>query len=102
MSADVRSWSAVSRYGRRIKGWRGSRLWRSARFYTAADLSHLLEDAGVKVDTARGAVYNPPVGMLARATTPLEEWLGSMTTVGAAFNASPQPRSESGKCVRTV
>jgi SAM-dependent methyltransferase len=72
---------------RRIKAWLGSQLWRSARFYTAADLSLLLEGAGLQVDAVRGAVYYPPVGVLAGALAPLEEWLGSMTTVGAAFIA---------------
>jgi SAM-dependent methyltransferase len=73
---------------RRIKGWLGSRLWRSARFYTPADLSLLLESAGLKVDAIRGAVYYPPVGVLAGALAPLEPWLGSVTTIGAAFIAA--------------
>jgi SAM-dependent methyltransferase len=73
---------------RRIKAWLGSQLWRSARFYTADDLSRLLESAGLKVDAVRGAVYYPPVGVLAGALAPLEPWLGSVTTIGAAFIAT--------------
>ena len=72
---------------RRIKGWFGSRLWRSAHFSTAADLSRLIERAGLTVKAVRGSVYYPPVGILARALAPLDHWLGSVTTIGAAFIA---------------
>ena len=72
---------------RRIKGWFGSHLWRSAHFSTAADLSRLVERTGLTVDVIRGSVYYPPIGFLARALAPLDQWLGSVTTVGAAFIA---------------
>ena len=70
---------------RRIKGWFGSRLWRSAHFSTAADLSRLVERAGLTVEAIRGSGYYPPIGFLARALAPLDQWLGPVTTVGAAF-----------------
>jgi len=72
---------------RRIKGWFGSRLWRSAHFSTAAEFSRLIERAGLTVEAVRGSVYYPPVGILARALAPLDHWLGSVTTIGAAFIA---------------
>ena len=68
-------------------GWLGSRLWRSAHFWTAADLSRLIEQAGFSVEVIRGSVYYPPIGILARALAPLDRWLGSVTTIGAAFIA---------------
>lgn len=37
------------------------------------------------VDAVRGSVYYPPVGLLAGALAPLDQWLGSVTTVGAAL-----------------
>jgi SAM-dependent methyltransferase len=81
---DLGRWSAWAAR-RRVKGWFGSCLWRSAHFSTAADLSTLVERAGLTVDVVRGSVYYPPVGLLARALAPLDQWLGSVTTVGAAF-----------------
>lgn len=78
---------------RRIKGWLGSRQWRSAHFSTAADLSRLVEGAGLTVDAARGSVYYPPIGLLAGALAPLDRWLGPVTTVGAAFIAVAATKS---------
>ena len=83
---DLGRWSAWAAR-RRIKAWFGSRLWRSAHFWTAADLSRLIQQAGFRVEVIRGSVYYPPIGMLARALAPLDRWLGAMTTVGAAFIA---------------
>lgn len=83
---DLGRWSAWAAR-RRIKGWLGSRLWRSAHFWTAADLSRLIEQAGFSVKVIRGSVYYPPTGILARALVPLDRWLGSVTTIGAAFIA---------------
>jgi SAM-dependent methyltransferase len=83
---DLGRWNAWAAR-RRIKGWFGSRLWRSAHFSTAADLSRLIERAGLIVEAVRGSVYYPPIGVLARALAPLDDWLGTVTTIGAAFIA---------------
>ena len=53
---DLGRWNAWAAR-RRIKGWFGSRLWRSAHFSTAAHLSWLVEGAGLTVDAVRGSVY---------------------------------------------
>lgn len=83
---DLGRWSAWAAR-RRVRGWLGSRLWRAAHFSTAAELSALVERAGLKVETVRGSVYYPPIGFLARALAPLDRWLGPLTTAGAAFIA---------------
>jgi SAM-dependent methyltransferase len=83
---DLGRWSAWAAR-RRIKGWLGSRRWRSAHFSTAGDLSRLIEREGLTVQAVRGSVYYPPMGVLARALAPLDHWLGSITTIGAAFIA---------------
>ena len=83
---DLGRWNAWAAR-RRIKGWFGSRRWRSARFSTAGDLSRLVEREGLTVEAVRGSVYYPPMGVLARALAPLDHWLGSITTIGAAFIA---------------
>lgn len=79
---------------RRIKGWFGSRLWRSAHFSSAADLTRLLQKAGLTVEAVRGAVYYPPVGLLATPLARLDRWIGSVTTVGAAFIAIAATKGE--------
>jgi ubiquinone/menaquinone biosynthesis C-methylase UbiE len=55
---------------RRVKGWFGSRLWRSAHFSSASDLARLVQQAGFVVDTVRGSIYYPPVGLLVRPSSP--------------------------------
>ena len=89
---DLGRWNAWAAR-RHIKGWFGSRLWRSAHFSTAADLSRLVEGAGLTVDAARGSVYYPPIGLLAGALASLDRWLGPVTTVGAAFIAVAATKS---------
>jgi SAM-dependent methyltransferase len=76
-------WAAI----RRMRGWLGSATWRSARFRTAAELRALAGQAGLSVTAIRGAVYYPPVGLLARALAPIDSWFGRLTTFGAAFIA---------------
>jgi hypothetical protein len=83
---DLGRWSAWAAR-RRITGWLGSRLWRSAHFWTAGDLSRLIEQAGFGVEVIRGSVYYPLIGILARAFASLDRWLGSGTTIDAAFIA---------------
>jgi ubiquinone biosynthesis O-methyltransferase len=68
---------------RRVRGWLGSSTWQAARFHTAAELRALAEQAGLWVTDVRGAVYYPPVGLLARALARLDPWFGRKTTVGA-------------------
>jgi len=74
-------WAAI----RRLRGWRGHPVWRGARFHDAAALRGLIRAAGLRVVVRRGAVFHPPVGLLARAVRPLDPILGRITTLGAAF-----------------
>lgn len=76
-------WAAI----RRLRGWLGAATWKAARFRTAGELRVLAEEAGLSVTAIRGAVFYPPVGILARVLAPLDAWLGRLTTVGAAFIA---------------
>ncbi len=76
-------WAAL----RRLRGWCGSLTWKAARFRTARELRALAEQAGLSVTAIRGAVFYPPVGMLARIFAPVDPWLGHLTTFGAAFIA---------------
>jgi len=77
------SWAAV----RRVRGWLGSNHWRHATFRTAGQLVSMINDAGLQADKIRGAVYYPPLGILARTIAPIESRLGAVTTLGAAFLA---------------
>jgi hypothetical protein len=83
---------------RQIRGWLGSASWKAARFRTAAELRALAGQAGFSVTAICGAVYYPPVGLLARILAPLDSWLGRLTTFGAAFiglgAVSPDRRRE--------
>jgi len=83
---DLGKWSlwAVSR---RIRGRLGSDTWRAARFRTAGELRALAEEAELRVEMIRGAVYYPPVELLARLMAPVDPLLGRTTTLGAAFLA---------------
>lgn len=83
---DLGRWNAWAAR-RRIKGWFGSPLWQSAHFSSTADLTRLLERAGLTVGAVRGSVYYPPLGLLAQPLARLDRWIGSVTTVGAAFIA---------------
>jgi hypothetical protein len=70
-----------------VRGWLGSAPWRSARFRSRAALARLAADAGLAVESTRGAVYYPPWGGAARLLAPLDPWLGARTSFGAAFVA---------------
>jgi ubiquinone/menaquinone biosynthesis C-methylase UbiE len=83
---DLGRWSAWAAR-RRVKAWMGSQLWRSAHFSTAPGLSRVVQSAGLVVEAVRGSVYYPPIGVLARPLARCDRWLGSITTVGAAFIA---------------
>lgn len=95
---DLGRWSAWAAR-RRIKGWCGSRLWRSAHFSSAADLTRLLERAGLTVEAVRGSVYYPPLGLLAQPLARLDHWFGSLTTVGAAFIAMAATKNDPGSTI---
>lgn len=86
------AWAAI----RRVRGWRGSPIWRKARFRGAAELSALAEGAGLSVGTVRGAVYYPPIAWLARRMAPFDLRLGQLTTAGAAFLALAATRPRQG------
>jgi ubiquinone biosynthesis O-methyltransferase len=83
---ELERWSAWAIL-RRVRGWLGSATWKAARFRTATELRALAMGAGLSVTEIRGAVYYPPVGLLARALAPIDPWLGCLTTFGAAFVA---------------
>jgi ubiquinone/menaquinone biosynthesis C-methylase UbiE len=70
---------------RRVSGWLGSRVWRSARFRTARELKRLLTGAGFGVTEVHGAVYYPPFGGAAALLARCDPWIGERTTAGAAF-----------------
>jgi ubiquinone/menaquinone biosynthesis C-methylase UbiE len=77
------SWAAE----RRIRAWRGSELWRRARFRTARELRRRAEGAGLVVTTVRGAVFYPRRAAAARLFALFDARLGRWTTFGAAFVA---------------
>ena len=52
-----------------------------------------VEDAGLTVSAVRGSVFYPPVSALAPVLASLDEWLGSVTTIGAAFIAVAATKS---------
>jgi SAM-dependent methyltransferase len=70
---------------RRMSGWLGSRVWRSATFRTARALKDLVADAGLAITMMRGAVYYPPFAPLATLLARCDAWIGKHTTAGAAF-----------------
>jgi len=74
-------WSAK----RRMSGWLGSRMWRSATFRTVRALKDLVTDAGLAVTAVRGAVYYPPLGAMATLLARFDAWIGKRTTAGAGF-----------------
>jgi ubiquinone biosynthesis O-methyltransferase len=77
------SWAAA----RRIRAWLGSPLWRRGRFRTARELRGLAEQAGLVVESARGAIFFPRFGLAARLISPCDPALGQLTTIGAGFIA---------------
>ena len=70
---------------RRMSGWLGSRVWRSATFRTVRALKDLVTDAGLAITMVRGAVYYPPFAPLAALLARCDAWIGKHTTAGAAF-----------------
>ncbi len=72
---------------RRVRTWLGSTTWRRAPFFTSRELKGLAEGAGLVPGRVRGAVFYPPAGLAASVLAPLDQLLGRVTTVGAAFVA---------------
>jgi ubiquinone/menaquinone biosynthesis C-methylase UbiE len=70
---------------RRIRGWAGDEFWRGARFWSASALQKLLADSGLQPGRARGVVYYPPLGPVARVLAPMDPHLARLGTFGAAF-----------------
>ncbi|MDJ0957511.1 MAG: class I SAM-dependent methyltransferase [Arenicellales bacterium] len=74
-------WAAL----RRIRGWLGSPLWQQAHFRSAHDLQRLTGEAGLIVETLRGAIYYPPCNLCARMLGPIDRHISRLTPFGAAF-----------------
>jgi ubiquinone biosynthesis O-methyltransferase len=77
-------WSSWA-MARRIRAWCGSALWRRARFRSQRELRSLTENAGLAVETVRGAIYYPRWRFAARLCAGWDPVLGRLTTIGAAF-----------------
>ena len=77
------TWAA----GRRIRAWLGSRLWRRGRFRTANELRGLAGQAGLVVESVRGAIYYPRWRPAAWLLAPCDPALGRLSTLGAGFVA---------------
>lgn len=73
--------------GRRLRAWFGSPLWRRGRFRSAGELRGLAEQAGLAVETVRGAVFYPRSRLAARLLGRFDAALGRAFTVGAGFVA---------------
>jgi ubiquinone/menaquinone biosynthesis C-methylase UbiE len=72
-------------FGRRFRGWLGNQFWKTAHFWTAAELRELLASAGLRVGDMRGAVYYPPSATLARLMSRMEGTMAHFGGLGAAF-----------------
>jgi SAM-dependent methyltransferase len=70
---------------RRMSGWLGSRVWRSATFRTVRALEDLVANAGLAITMVRGAVFYPPFAPMAALFVRWDPWIGKRTTAGAAF-----------------
>ena len=72
---------------RALRGRLGSPLWRHGHFWTPAQLRTLAEDAGLSVESIRGAVYYPRLRCLARLMHRIDNKFARITRFGAAFLA---------------
>jgi len=72
---------------RRVRGWLGASIWRTATFRTAAGLHRLARAAQLDVEQVAGAIFFPPWLPLARRLASYDAALGDRTTLGAAFVA---------------
>jgi ubiquinone/menaquinone biosynthesis C-methylase UbiE len=72
---------------RRICGWFGATLWRTAQFRSANELAATIKSVGLTIHAIRGAIFFPPWAPLARLMARFDLPLGRAMTVGAAFVA---------------
>ncbi|MEZ5815990.1 MAG: methyltransferase domain-containing protein [Hyphomicrobiaceae bacterium] len=79
---------------RRVRAWLGSPLWKRGHFRTPGELQRLAMTAGLVPGRVRGAVYYPRIGRLARWMSPIDDTLGRLTKVGAAFLAISAEKPE--------
>jgi ubiquinone biosynthesis O-methyltransferase len=70
---------------RRCRGWLGHSVWRSAHFFTEADLRELVRVSDLTVQTIRAAIFYPPLGWAATALAPIDSWFGKRFVSGGAF-----------------
>lgn len=87
---------------RRIRGWLGARIWRAARFHTAAELGRLISSAGLVLSETRGGIFYPPFVAAARTLTLIDARLGRRTTFGAAFIATTATKSRAEPSIKGV
>lgn len=83
---DLAKWSLWAA-SRRIRVWRGEKMWQSAHFWTVGELRELVIAAGLQFEEATGPVYYPRVGFLARLMARADRLLSRVTIFGAAFIA---------------
>jgi len=76
-------WAAA----RRVRAWLGSPLWRQGKFRTPAELRSLARQAGLTVETVRGAIYFPRWTRAAKFLAPCDPMPSRVTPFGAAFLA---------------
>jgi len=81
---DLHRWSLWA-LERRIRGWAGNEFWRGAHFWSARALRSLLAESGLQPARARGVVYYPPFGPVARVFAPADPHFARLGTFGAAF-----------------
>lgn len=89
---DLGKWSLWAAR-RCIRGWFGAKIWRTATFRTAKEMTGLTEATGLTTGSVQGAIFYPPSTNLARLLAPLDPTLGEMTTLGAAFVAIQATKS---------
>ena len=77
------TWAAA----RRLRAWAGSPLWRMARFRTAGELRTCAAEAGLTVESVRGAIFYPRIKLAARLLGRFDLALGRHLTMGAAVLA---------------
>jgi ubiquinone/menaquinone biosynthesis C-methylase UbiE len=70
---------------RRMRAWLGARTWRRAHFWSRRELMRLAVSAGLEPEVVRGAVYFPPVGVIAKALELFDSQLSRWRAPGAAF-----------------
>lgn len=88
--------SSIWALSRRVRGWLGSSLWGTARFWSRGALRRLVREAGLVPAASTSCIYFPPMALAARVIEPLEPALRGLHTPGAAFiaiAADKQPRN---------